>query len=71
MNFFLSSVMFSVKKVSFPAKTAVFTLTKQKKPLDIPQNCVRSIGTSITKNKDPKKFHIIFSCSPLEIQLRF
>ena len=23
MNFFLSSVMFSVKKVSFPAKTAV------------------------------------------------
>ena len=24
MNLFLSSVMFSVKKVSFPAKTAVF-----------------------------------------------
>ena len=29
MNFFLSSVMFSVKKVSFPAKTAVGIATKK------------------------------------------
>ena len=39
--------------------------------LDIPQNCVRSLGNSKAKNKDPEKFHIIFSWPPLEIQLRF
>ena len=40
-------------------------------PLDIPQNCVRSFGNSKTKNKDPWKFHIIFSWLPLEIPLCF
>ena len=40
-------------------------------PLDIPQNCVRSLGNSKTKNKDPWKFHIIFSWSHLEIPLCF
>ena len=40
-------------------------------PLDIPQNCVRSLGNSKAKNKDPWKFHIIFSWLPLEIPLRF
>ena len=30
------------------------------KPLDIPQNCVRSLGNSKAKNKDPWKFHINF-----------
>ena len=40
-------------------------------PLDIPQNCVRSLGNSKAKNKDPWKFHIIFSWSPLEIPLHF
>ena len=29
-------------------------------PLEIPQNCVSSLGNSKTKNKDPWKFHIIF-----------
>ena len=33
-------------------------------PQDIPQNCVRTLGNSKTKNKDPWKFHIIFSWSP-------
>ena len=41
------------------------------RPLNIPQNCVRSLGNSKAKNKDPWKFHIIFSCSPLEIALCF
>ena len=40
-------------------------------PLDIPQNCVRSLGNFKAKNKDPWKFHIIFSWSPFEIPLRF
>ena len=39
--------------------------------LDIPQNCVRSLGISKTKNKDSWKFHIIFSWSPLKIPLCF
>ena len=30
-------------------------------PLDIPQNCVRSLWDSKAKNKDLWKFHIIFS----------
>ena len=38
-------------------------------PLDIPQSCVRSFGNSKAKNKDPWKFHIIFSWSSLEILL--
>ena len=29
------------------------------KPLDIPQNCVRSLENSKAKNKDPWKFHIL------------
>ena len=41
------------------------------RPLNIPQNCVRSLGNSKANNKDPWKFHIIFSCSPLEIALCF
>ena len=40
-------------------------------PLDIPQNCVRLLGNSKAKNKEPWKFHIIFSWSPLEIPLHF
>ena len=40
-------------------------------PLDIPQNYVRSLGNSKTKNKDTWKFHLIFSCSPLEIPFHF
>ena len=44
---------------------------KKAQPLDIPQNCVRFLGNSTTKNKDPWKFHIIFSWSPLEIPLFF
>ena len=41
-------------------------------PWDIPQNSVRFLGNSKTKNKVPCwKFHITFSCSPLEIPLRF
>ena len=34
--------------------------------LDMPQNCVKSLGNSKPKNKDPWpwKFHIIFSWSP-------
>ena len=39
-------------------------------PLDIPQNCVRSLGNSV-ENKDPWKFHIIFPWSLLEIPLGF
>ena len=39
--------------------------------LDIPQNCVRSLGNSKAKTKDPWKFNNIFSWSPLEIPLRF
>ena len=38
-------------------------------PLDIPQDCVRSLGLleiPKAKNKDPWKFHIIFYSSPLE-----
>ena len=38
-------------------------------PLYIPQNCVRTLGNSKAKNKDPWRFRIIFS--PLEIPLRF
>ena len=40
-------------------------------PLDISQNCVRSLGNSRAKSKDPWKFHIIYSWSPLEIPLYF
>ena len=40
-------------------------------PLEIPQNCVRYLGNSKARNQDPWKIHIIFSCSPLEIPLRF
>ena len=40
-------------------------------PLEIPQNCVRSLGNSKGKNQDPWKFHIIFSSPPLEIPLLF
>ena len=40
-------------------------------PLYIPQNCVRTLGNSKAKDKDPWKFSIIFSWSPLEIPLRF
>ena len=29
-------------------------------PLDIPQNCVKSLGNSKAKNKDSRKFHITF-----------
>ena len=32
-------------------------------PMDIPQNCVRFLGNSKAKNKNPWKFHIIFSWS--------
>ena len=36
--------------------------------LDIPQNCVKSLGNSKAKYKDSSwKFHIIFPWSPLEI----
>ena len=41
------------------------------KPLDIPQNCVRFLENSKAKDKDPWKFHIIFSWSPLEVPLCF
>ena len=40
-------------------------------PLDIPQNCVRTLRNCKTKNKDPWNLHIIFSWQPLEIPLRF
>ena len=40
-------------------------------PLDIARICVRSFGNSKAKNKDPWKFHIIFSWWSLEIPLRF
>ena len=33
-------------------------------PLDIPQNCVKSLGNSKAKNKDSRKFHITLSWSP-------
>ena len=39
--------------------------------LEIPQNCVISLGISKAKNQDPWKFHIIFSWPPLEIPLCF
>ena len=39
--------------------------------LDIPQNFVRSLGNSKTKNKNPWKFCIIFSWLPSETQLSF
>ena len=39
--------------------------------INIPQNCVRSLENFKAKNKDPWKFHITFSWSPLEITLRF
>ena len=39
--------------------------------LDIPQNCVRSLGNSKAKNKGPRNFRIIFSWSPFEIPLCF
>ena len=39
--------------------------------LDIPQNCVRSLGNSKAKNKDPQKLKFIFSWSNLEIPLCF
>ena len=32
----------------------------KRSPLDIPQNCVRSLGNSKVKTKDTRKFHIIF-----------
>ena len=38
-------------------------------PLEIPQNCHKSLGNSKPKNQDSRKFHIIFSWSPLEIPL--
>ena len=44
---------------------------KKAQPLDIPQNCVRSLGNSKVKNKNPWKFHIIFASPLLEIPLRF
>ena len=60
-----------------PWKFSFFYFTpgnsKQNKaqPLDIPQDCVRSLGNSKAKNKDCWKFHIIFSWLRLEIPLRF
>ena len=39
--------------------------------MDIPQNYVRSLENSKAKNKDPWKFYIIFSWSPLEILFCF
>ena len=47
------------------------SMQKKAQPLDIPQNCVRSLGNSKTKNKDPSKFPIIFPWSPLEIPLPY
>ena len=35
--------------------------------MKIVQNCITSLGNSITKNQDPWKFHITFSWSPMEI----
>ena len=40
-------------------------------PLDIPQNCLRSLGSSKAKGKDPWKFHMTFFWSLLEIPIRF
>ena len=40
-------------------------------PQDIPQNCVESLGYSKAKNKDPWKFHIIFSWSPSKFHFVF
>ena len=51
--------------------TSVNSRENKAPPLEIPQNCVRSLGGSKTKNQDSRKFHIIFSWSPLEIPLRF
>ena len=48
-----------------------FRQQNKAQPLDIPQNCVRFLGNSKAKNKDPWKFHIIFSWLSLEIPLRF
>ena len=36
-------------------------------PLEIPQNCVRSLGNSKDKIQDPWKFHMLSSLIPLEI----
>ena len=64
-----------LSRETYPGNFHFFTLPleflDQKKPLDSPQNCVRSLGNSNAKNKDPCKFDIIFSCSPLEIPLCF
>ena len=40
-------------------------------PLEIPQNCLTSLGNSKAKNQDHWKFFIIFSWTPLEIPLCF
>ena len=40
-------------------------------PLDIPQNCVRSLGNFKTKNKDPWKFHLIFLAHPWKFHFIF
>ena len=44
---------------------------KKTPPLDIPQNCVKSLGNFKAKNQNHCKSQIIFSWSPLEIRLRF
>ena len=47
--------------------------SKQNKaqPSDISQTCVRTLLNSKSKSKDPWKFYITFSWSPLEILLSF
>ena len=40
-------------------------------PIEIPQNCLRSLKNSEAKNQDLWKFHIIFSSSALEIPFCF
>ena len=56
---------------SFFYLTSKISRQNKAQPLDIPQNCVRSLRNFKAKNKDPWKFHIIFSWSPFEIPLRF
>ena len=45
--------------------------TKQSSTPRFSTNCVRTLGNSKAKNKNPWKFHIIFSWSPLGIPLHF
>ena len=60
-----------------PCNFSFFTLSRgnsrqnKAQSLDIPRNCVRFLRNFKAKKKDPSKFHIIFSWSPLEIPLCF